>query len=240
MGEIMDFDDDFIKSLPEDPFDALPIICNKFFETSILLPRSDTKAQYDLAQEACAFITIYSDIKELKLKAPVIGGDPQADTKVIVEFITKVRKDARRRSHQSQYERYKNIFGTKFGKVFHFEFSEGDLKLIQELINELRDLISTTEELEEGHKHRLIKKLEKVQSELHKSVSDLDRFWGFCVDLSLVVGMMGENAKPTVDLVKKIVDIIWPAQTRAYELSSSLPFKMLGQAEDDKSENGKS
>ena len=75
-----------------------------------------------------------------------------------------------------------------------------------------------------------------MQSELHKKVSDLDRFWGFFIDASIVVGQMGENAKPMVEVIRQIVRIIWPTQTRAYELPSDVPFKLLGQSENDRPE----
>ena len=233
----MYFDDNFINSLPEDIPSVISAICEKFFDSAQGLSPNNLAT---LIKESFGFIAAYSETNSLHIEVPAIVGNIETNMENASKFFKKQQVQASQEIGRSEFEQYKNLFATRFGKVFHYEFSEGDLKLIQELINELRGLISTTEELEEGHKHRLIKKLEKVQSELHKRVSDLDRFWGFCVDLSLVVGIMGENAKPTVGLVKKIVDIIWPAQTRAYELSSSLPFKMLGQAEDDKSENGKS
>ena len=137
---------------------------------------------------------------------------------------------------KGQYDVYKHLFMEKFNVSATYEFSQGDLDKIQELLNDLRTLISESKDLGEDHKSRLLRRLEKLQSELHKKVSDLDRFWGFFIDASIVVGQMGENAKPMVDIIQKIVKIIWPIQTRAYELPSDLPFKLLGQAEDDKSE----
>ncbi len=238
----MYFDEKFLKSLPEDSPSAIAAICDYYdsIEDNLSKDEDENENQQTLIKEAFGLIAAYSEANDLGIDVPPITGDFDEDYSNANDFFQEMQKYSSQGINQSEFEQYKNIYAARLGKVFHFEFSEGDLGLIQNLINELRELISTTEELEEDHRHRLIKKLEKVQSELHKRVSNLDRFWGFCIDLSIVVGLMGENAKPTVDLVKKIVAIIWPAQTRAYELPSSLPFKLLGQVEDDKSENGKS
>jgi hypothetical protein len=50
------------------------------------------------------------------------------------------------------------------------------------LINELRDELSKESELDEAHKQRLLKRLEALQKELHKKVSDLDHFCGLLGD----------------------------------------------------------
>ena len=44
---------------------------------------------------------------------------------------------------------------------------------MQHLINELRDQISKTEALEQEHQQRLLHRLERLQAELHKKMSDL-------------------------------------------------------------------
>jgi len=233
----MYFDDKFIESLPEDIAAAITAICKKYFKTVNKLSGQES---YTFIKEALGFVAAYSEANSLGIDIPTIKGDTTTAHNNTDQFFQKLQAQSSQQISQIEIEQYKNIHAVRLGTIFHYEFSEGDLGLIQNLINELRELISTTKELEEDHRHRLIRKLEKVQSELHKRVSDLDRFWGFCLELSIVVGLMGKNAEPAADLVKKIVAIIWPAQTRAYDLPSGLPFKLLGQPEDDKSENSKS
>lgn len=92
--------------------------------------------------------------------------------------------------------------------MFLYEFSDGDIKRIQTLINELRNLISNTKELENNHKSRLLKRLEKIQSELHKKISDIDRFWGLVGEGGVVLAKLGENAKPRVDRIREIAEIV--------------------------------
>ncbi len=61
---------------------------------------------------------------------------------------------------------------------------------------------------------------------MHKKISDLDRFWGLIGDAGIAIGKFGENAKPIVDRIKEIADIVWRTQANAEELptGSSIPF----------------
>jgi len=149
-------------------------------------------------------------------------------------FAAHAKKEIAHRTETDKLQHYENVYEIALGNAFHYEFSEGDLKRIQSLLNQIRELISTAEELEEDHRDRLLRRLDKLQSEFHKKVSDLDRCWGFLMDLGLAVGLMAKNAEPLVGLVKQVVDIVWPEQARAWGLPSNLPFRLPGQTEDDK------
>jgi len=239
----MYFDEEFIKSLPDDWAYAIENITYRF---NVIINDNDLgiQAKHSAAKEVLMLIKVYSKKHKLNRPIPTISGDQEADITSAKNLMNELHyiseRHIRRQSQENELKNYENIFEIALLDKFHYEFSEGDLKKIQELLNKLRALIPDTKDLEEDHKRRLLKKLEALQSELHKKVSDLDRFWGFFIDASIVVGKMGENAKPMVDIIKQIVSIIWPTQTRAYELSSDLPFKLLGQPEENKSKDDKS
>lgn len=127
---------------------------------------------------------------------------------------------------QDMLDASKNHFRSMFGNIFSYEFSQGDVDRVQFLINELREKISAAN-LNEGHKQRLLARLEKLQSELHKKISDLDRFWGLVGDAGVVMGKLGNDAKPIVDRIKEVADIIWRTQSRAEELPSGSEFPRL-------------
>ena len=120
-------------------------------------------------------------------------------------------------------------YSAKLGGCFTYEFSEGDLKKVQTSINELRDLISGSELIEDSHKQRLLKRLERLQSELHKKMSDLDRFWGFVGDAGVMVGKFGTDAKPFTARIRDIMETVWNTQARAEELESGAPNPFLKQ-----------
>jgi hypothetical protein len=106
-------------------------------------------------------------------------------------------------------------------KGFFYEFTDGDLKRIQQIINELRDKISESSLFEEDHRRRLLRRLESLQSEVHKKMSDIDRIWGLVGDAGVAIGKFGKDAKPFVDRIKELSQIAWKTQARAEQLPSS-------------------
>jgi len=89
-------------------------------------------------------------------------------------------------------------------------------------------MVSANTELDEGHKQRMLKRLEKMQSELHKKMSDISRFYELMGDAGVALGKLGEGAKPFVDRIKEIVDIGWKSQARAEQLQSDAENPMIG------------
>ena len=87
-------------------------------------------------------------------------------------------------------------------------------------------MIAGSDKFEEDHKRRLLNRLEKLQSELHKRISDLDRFWGLVGDAGVVLGKLGKDAKPIVDRIRELAGIVWNAQKKSEKLplDSNLPL----------------
>ena len=102
-------------------------------------------------------------------------------------------------------------------------YSAGDVSKAQSLINQIRELISITSSFEQEHKKRLLTRLEKLQAELHKKISDLDAFWGLIGDAGVVLGKFGKDAKPLVDLIAQLTAIVWATQSRTEGLPSNCP-----------------
>lgn len=154
--------------------------------------------------------------------------DEQLDSNItkIRDFFSIIRSDFERILTKNTITELRNKYNTAFNNTFSYEFTTGDLEKVQKLINELRDNISNSELFTAEHKQRLLRRLEKIQSELHKKVSDLDRFWGLIGDAGVVIGKFGNDAKPIVDRIKEIADIVWRTQSKSEELPSgtTLPF----------------
>jgi hypothetical protein len=55
----------------------------------------------------------------------------------------------------------------------------------------------------------------------------LDRFWGLVGDAGVVLAKLGDNAKPIIECVKQITEIVWRAQGRAEQLPSNMPPNLL-------------
>lgn len=228
------FDESFITSLPEEPVFAIKKICDNFFEFHTKKMEEPANLKHGCNEEylqAWAFLQAFAESYCMGMSYPTLGTDDTVNIQKIVNFFRKVSNEYKELSTKITLEQYKKVFKERIGKVFLYEFSDGDIKRIQTLIDELRSLISNTEELASNHKSRLLKKLEKLQSELHKKISDIDRFWGLVGEGGVVLAKLGENAKPIVDRIREIAEIVWRVQTRAEELPSNIPLQLPGQEE---------
>lgn len=161
-------------------------------------------------------------------EAPDLDGSMGYVCNRMRNFITEAQHELIGQSSAQKLESIKSRFSVTLANGFGYEFTDGDLKRIRTLINELRELIVANQELEEDHKQRLLKRLEKMQAEIHKKMSDLNSFYGLLVEASVVLKKVGENAKPIVDRIKELTKISWTTQTRAENLPSGTEPPMIG------------
>lgn len=188
-----------------------------------------SEPEYSILLEAYALIEEIIDSELLALDGPTftISGELHSDCYAINQYLNELHRFCTIQSSKLKVESLRGHFKTALGSRFSYEFSQGDLERVQKLINEIRGLISNTRGLEKDHQRRLLARLEKLQAEMHKKVSDLDRFWGLIGDAGVVLGKLGKDAKPIVDRIKEVADIVWQTQSRAEELPSGTQPPLL-------------
>lgn len=143
-------------------------------------------------------------------------------------FLQDVQHELIGQTSASKLDSLKKQYAITLTNGFGYEFTDGDLKRIQQLINELREMVSANTDLDVGHKQRMLKRLEKMQSELHKKMSDISRFYELMGDAGVALGKLGEGAKPFVERIKELAGIAWKSQARAEQLQSDAENPMLG------------
>lgn len=187
-----------------------------------------------ILEEAYALISEIIDLGILELVPPAfrLTGDIQNDCLHINTYLRETKTYCVAEQSKLKVQSLRSHFRNSIGNTFFYEFSQGDLQQIQSLISTIRELIAATPDLEEDHRRRLLLRLERLQSELHKKVSDLDRFWGLIGDASVVLAKLGKNAKPIVDRIKEIADIVWRTQSRTEELPSDTKPPLLSLSEE--------
>lgn len=220
------FNDDFIESIANDPIKSiLEIISITQKNLS-----HDRDKNYNVFLEGFSLITSVLDNFKLSLPfhitEPTLVGDISDVIKIEVFFNT-VKKEFNKKNTLVKFNTTKSRFDALLAQSFSYEFSQGDLDRVQKLINELREEINTSSLFEQKHKARLLKRLEKLQAELHKKMSDIDAFWGLVGDAGVAIGKFGKDAKPFVDRIREITDIVWRTQSRAEELPSGTPTPLL-------------
>jgi len=229
------FDNSFLENLPVDSFEAGARICDSFFEFHEHFPGDAMRLKnFDQYVEALAFADAFIESHDVNLNVPTInyeGGNSLINMGKVVDFFSRwrnlVKTELTRRKTLRDFEHAKSRYASMFGKVVFYEFTTGDFDRVQALINELRDLITKSKAFEKGHKKRLLKRLENLQGELHKKMSNLDMLWGLIGDAGVVLGKFGEDAKPFVDRIGEILKIVCQTQAKAENLKETLPLRLL-------------
>lgn len=222
------FDESYLDSLPNDPVLAVNEITQKAIDCWGELPVQQRYTDYEFFLEAFAIAkALLDNIPAIDVSEPEIVGTPENVVNNIYSYFNQLKSALVEHLVYLKSAQFSIKYQAKFGNIFAYEFSDGDLEKIQSLINDLRQSISVSDLFEDEHKRRLLARLEKIQAELHKKMADLDRFWGLVGDAGVVIGKFGKDAKPFVDRIKEISDIVWRTQSRAEELPSDTPMELL-------------
>ena len=221
---------EFLESLPSDVDFALLEISKSFLEFWAS-NREFEDADYEIALDYYAFVQVYAKENSLDLKIPGLITNQQENGRAIASFFQSLQSMAEQAVTKKRtitaLDRARSKYQAWLGKEFAYEFSDADLERIQTLINELRSKIGESTKIEETHRRRLLAKLERLQLELHKRVSDIDRFWGLVGDAGVALRKFGEDAKPIVERMTEIAEIVWSTQARAEQLPSNAEFPPL-------------
>lgn len=222
------FSDDFVASVKSDPVNGVVSIC-KMALTSVGKGTAWVESDFAALSEAFALLSsmMNTGLITYETELPELQGSVSEDCSSINTFIRDLQKTYSEHSRKLQIDSLIARFTNSLADGFIYEFSQGDIEAVQARLNELRAAITGLKGLEKDHRERLLRRLEKLQSELHKRVSDLDKFWGLIGDAGVVFGKLGKDAKPVVDRIKEIADIVWRTQARAEELPSGTELPRL-------------
>ncbi|MNX77823.1 hypothetical protein D3C86_1093830 [compost metagenome] len=157
--------------------------------------------------------------------APLVApkGNIVEDCLAMVQFVHKIDAAVQAQANLQKFEEIQERMSKRLGVGFIYEFSQGDLDRIQTLLSELRKEISTSTLYTDGHRDRLLARLEKLQAETHKKMANIDKFWSLLGDAGVALGKFGENSKPMFDRINEILKIVWRTQARAEDLPSDAP-----------------
>jgi len=207
------FTREFLTSLPTDNLEALVALTNELHR---LISVDDEYLEKDLILYLEVHAIFCTFIKMRKIDAEVAQIDDLVDWKEIEKRIwetiskngTVWKRELTKRTTQTILSETEAQYSDIFSSEQTYEFSENDIERVQELTDELRKLISSSTLITEGHKRRLLRRLEAMQRELHKHTSDIDRFWGFVAEAGIVSRKFGEDMKPISDRVFELGRIV--------------------------------
>ena len=209
-------------------------VVNKVLNHWIHLGSDQVQHEFEFFLEAFAITeALLDNVHEINIEKPELIGPPQYLVNRLNDYFQSLKSEVDEQRVLIKSAQFTAKYQAKYGNSFSYEFSDGDLEKIQELINELRSSISASDIFEQDHKVRLLARLEKIQSELHKNMADVDRLWGLVGDAGVAIGKFGKDAKPIVDRIIEISHIVWRTQSRAEELPSGTPMALINNSSDD-------
>ena len=226
----MIFEDDFLDSLPDQLNQALGLFCEVFFAYERSIPQENEIEHYADYVDSYYAIVAFLTSQGLQERFTIVELDTNNklyNIQITQELYSSIRKFVESLNNISLLEASKFKYNSKFTNLFSYKFSDGDLNKIQELINDLRAQINESNFFSLNHKGRLLNRLENLQKELHKRMSNLDKFWGLIGDAGVILGKFGNDVKPLVDRIKEITEIVWRTQAAAEELPSGSSMPMI-------------
>lgn len=226
----MNIPENFLEDIQDNPSRVAFDIC-EYVLTVVDGEQGWNRSIHELLQECYALIVALDEAQLIKFDfylSDASDEDLGTACGIMAGGIAQVRDALEKELSSHRFDSLKKKFAGIVTKTFSYEFTDGDVSRIQTLINELRQLITDNTELEDQHKRRLLKRLEKLQSEMHKKMSDLDHFYGLTVEGSVMLKKVGGNLKPIVDRISEITKITWATQSRAEDLPSGSEPPLLG------------
>ena len=226
------FEDGAFTSLPSDPYLAAHVLAGIFRTANSqgTIPADNRNAAfveaYEMFRQFCADNGV-----EIKATPVELVADRSTNiTRINVffdrayaelepEVLARKIKTETVLAREAAHKRYIAITG----KGFVYELSESDLEQIQKLINHLRKLLQDTKEIDDKHRARLLERLEAMQSELHRKMTNFEILWGYCIEASYAIARVGEAAKEIRKTIQEILKIAGIAASVAHELPSSTP-----------------
>jgi len=204
---------EYIKNLPSNPLEALDTILSEYFKlgsveiranysrTILSLLKLYNKSHPEIIQNITDLNTLDS---YLGSKNEIQGfNNTYSSTHDNVISILSIR-DAKAEV-ESKVNDLSELL--EFGEVT-YSLDDDDRKNIQQLINELRDSISNSEDISEEHKNRLLNQLVELQKEFDKKIPDRIVLYGRIFEFVYFVKAVVKEAEPLVDKSLEILKVL--------------------------------
>lgn len=224
-----DFDDRFLTTLPDENWAALEAIADRAFQRVFSRPPPNPEGVINflaVVESVCHARGIDAGL------APFAAHpDPRSNFEQAVQRAQTLKDRAATiraaREHETATARARLYFAQRLGNPFMYRFSDAELSRVQQLVNDLRHMISGCESFKVDHRRRLLRRLEQLQGEMHKEMSSLERGWGFVGQAGASIGQFGRDIKPAVDRLRELASIFRKAEAQAEGLPAPEKVELL-------------
>lgn len=214
--------DDFIFSLPSEPYPALQQAMS-FYEAN----RGKLTNKQLISIHAIAFDTLKNC--DINFHLPSVSDYDPSSLGVLIRLNLDKLNAAVTQHH---------VLNLRKASIEKKTLPSETYSRIQTLINEIREQITESDNIDDFHKKRILDRLEKLQHELHNKITNYDVLLARAVQLGQVLGIIGKDIKPIVDRAGEICQAISHANPELESLppgesSSFIPLASSGNTECD-------
>lgn len=221
------FDKKFVSSLPKDPAEAINLICDEFIDFHERLGREEDVDYYEEYLTAYSLLIAFLEVHKFDFDLPPITRKKKSDVNMIYDSFLDVRSKIAPYLEEKKYSLSVEEFKAMLGNVFYYQFSNDDLKRIEKLLDNLKDVLRNDKDMGVEFRHRILKKVTILKDELNRKTKSVDGFWGLFVDGGVALGKFGDGARLFFNTVKDIILLVWQMQAKAEELPPNAPVPMI-------------
>ena len=201
-----------------DPYERIHAVARKYIET---VKASDGAMKSSHHIEAAMLGKYFVEQEGLPLMAGFpnfkVGGVPPPAREYITAMHEWLRDYAAFRLERDAAETAESLeehFAALLDENLGYNLPEQQLTQLRRLVSELQEKILAVNALPDHRRDRLLKRLEKLQQELHSKLSSLDRLYGTTMEVLVVAQTLGDKSKAMLDLAGKVFAIIWALHSR--------------------------
>jgi hypothetical protein len=170
------FDNQFFSELPASPILAMQKICDEVIAFDKTKNNEQRMKSYESYLDALSHFYRWAEAHRLhRLEFPNMTPNKLANINRIVEFFYELKNNTEKcildfsakKSDKNGGHPYKPLIED----LFFSEFSASERRKIQSLINQIRTILTESNEFEERHQASMLKSLENLQVALHNGVT---------------------------------------------------------------------
>jgi hypothetical protein len=231
-GNKMPIDEAFISKMSDNPLIAENEIINRFFKIMQFSTMNDDKSIfYEELVEIFSFYQVYSEKTDLDVSFPKLGSTPEANIELVTSFFKNRHRIINKKFIRFNSEKIILEKKMKFKALLNNEFiyimTGEEVNRIQRHLSEVQKYIVDNIEIDRAYRLRLQRRIDFLNKDLKIEINSLDPYWALVGDAGVIVGKLRDKAKPIVENITEIVNIIWHLQARTEELASATPVMNL-------------
>jgi len=215
-----------IAKIPNEPFLGVEHICNLFNSFDEYAGNNPEDIDGSHFLEYWMLLKVFCAKHGLKFEQ-LDQRPPENPYNEVRRVFSEVQGSVQAKITEIRLEEAEAFFSAQLGVGTTYELSDADVEEINRKLGELRQLIVASEDLEEGHRTRILKRIEALQGEIHKRQSNFDKAIGTMAEVLTAVKKVGDAAAPWARIARDICAILFMAQGRSIGLPSSADTNLL-------------